>query len=247
MTGMMSSRKKAPRIIIDHILDDIRKGILVSGQMLPSQNELCEIYHCGRSSVREALQALELVDVIEIKPGIGAFVKNLSINSFFNPARLNYKPDDNIIPDLLEFREIFETMVVEASIDNANEKDLKDLEENLDLIDFYIKKENKNEFVRLDYQFHKKLSEATHNKVIKNYFEIIFPLLKYCMTEILIETTVIPGVMQDTYKDHRNIFEAIKAKNKRRAVQYVRDHLKFVKKNFITILNKKDARRETVD
>jgi GntR family transcriptional repressor for pyruvate dehydrogenase complex len=235
MTGMMSVKKKAPRIIIDRILEDIGQGKLNSGQLLPSQNELCRIYQTGRGSVREALQALELVDVIEIKPGVGAYIKDFSINSFFNPARITFKPDEKIVPDLLEFRELFESIAVQAAIDHANESDLKGMEENLELTDFYIRKQNSEEFVRLDYEFHQKLSEASHNQVIKKYFDIIFPLLKYCMTEILIKTTEIPGVMQNTLQDHRTIFNNIKNKKQYEAVTSIREHLEFVKNNYSQI------------
>ncbi|MCG9479436.1 MAG: FadR family transcriptional regulator [Actinomycetia bacterium] len=236
---MMSIKKKAPRVIIDHILEDIEQGKLSPGQLLPSQNELCDIYNTGRGSVREALQALELVDVIEVKPGIGAYIKPFSINSFFNPARINYRPDDELVPDLLEFRELFESIVVQSAINNATEQDLKDIEENLELTSFYIKKENKEEFVRLDYQFHQKLSDATHNKVIKKYFDVIFPLLKYCMTEILIKTTAIPGVMQRTYQDHNNVFIYLKQKQGDKAVDSIKAHLKFVKNNYKQIQQSK--------
>lgn len=235
----MINKSKAPRIIIDSILEDIRQGKLNSGQALPSQNELCLKYNTSRGSVREALQALELVDVLEIKPGIGTFVKTLSINSFFNPARLKYRPDDNLIPDLLDFRELFETIVVGGAIKKATEDDMKALEENLELTKFYIDKGNIQQFVKLDYEFHQKLSESTHNKVIENYFEIIFPLLKYCIEEILIETTKIPKVMIDTYDYHKKIFNSIKNKNNQEAIKNVKEHLEFVKKNFEIISQNK--------
>ncbi|MGM0368417.1 MAG: FadR/GntR family transcriptional regulator [Actinomycetota bacterium] len=235
----MSKREKTPRVIIDHILKDIKEGNLTSGQALPSQKELCKKYNTGRGSVREALQALELVDILEVKPGIGTFIKDFSLSSFFNPARLIYRPDDKLIPDLLEFREIFETIVVNIAIDNATQEDIGNLRENLELTKFYVEKENKEQFVKLDYEFHNKLADSTNNKVIKNYFDVIFPLLKYSISEILIDTTEIPGVMVDTYHDHKKIFEGIKSRNKKTAVESLKDHINFVKRNFNLISKNK--------
>lgn len=238
----MINKNKTPNIIINSILEDIRNGNLVSGQALPSQKELCLIYNTSRGCIREALLALELVNILEIKPGIGAFVKTLSINSFFNPAGLKYRPDDNLIPDLLDFRECFEAIVVEEAIKKANEDDMKALEENLELTKFYIDKGNITQYVELDYEFHKKLSESTHNKIIEKFFEIIFPLLKYSITEILISTTKLPNVMIDTYNYHKKIFESIKNKNSQEAVYNIKEHIEFVKKNFkIIFQNKKLA------
>jgi len=226
------NKNKIPITIINSILEDIRQGNLTSGQAIPSQKELCLKYNTSRGSVREALLALELVDILEIKPGIGAFVKALSINSFFNPARLKYRPDDSLIPDLLDFRELFETIVVVEAINKATEDDMKALEENLELMKFYVDKGNITQYGKLDYEFHEKLSESTHNKIIHNYFEIIFPLLKYAITEILIKTTKIPDVMIDSYNYHKKILNSIKNKNNQEAVNNVKEHLEFVKKNF---------------
>ena len=232
MTCMMINKIKSPRIIIDSILEEIRQGKLNSGQLLPSQKELCLKYNTGRGSVREALQALELVDILEIKPGVGTFVKSFSLNSFFNPAKLKYRPDDELIPDLMDFRELFEAIVVGEAINKATEDDLKELEENLELTEFYINKNNKQQYVKLDYEFHQKLAESTHNKVIKNYFETIFPLLKYCISEILIETTKIPGVMIDSHNQHKEILESIKSRDNQKATNSIKEHLKFAKRNF---------------
>jgi len=226
------NKNKIPITIINSILEDIRQGNLTSGQAIPSQKELCLKYNTSRGSVREALLALELVDILEIKPGIGAFVKALSINSFFNPARLKYRPDDSLIPDLLDFRELFETIVVVEAINKATEDDMKALEENLELMKFYVDKRNITQYGKLDYEFHEKLSESTHNKIIHNYFEIIFPLLKYAITEILIKTAKIPDVMIDSYNYHKKILNSIKNKNNQEAVNNVKEHLEFVKKNF---------------
>ena len=228
----MVNKNKVPMMIINSILEDIMQGNLISGQAIPSQNELCMKYNIGRGSVREALAALELVGILEIKPGIGAFIKTLSIESFFNPARLKFKPDDSLIPDLLDFRELFETIVVGEAINKAEEDDLKSLEENLELTKFYIDKGNIVQYGKLDYEFHEKLSDSTHNKIISNYFEIIFPLLKYSITEILIKTAELPDVMIESYNYHKKILESIKNKNNPEAAKNVREHLGFVKKNF---------------
>ena len=118
------------------------------------------------------------------------------------------------------------------AIRKATENDIRALEENLELTKFYIDKGNKQQFAKLDYEFHEKLSESTHNKIIYKYFEIIFPLLKYSITEILIKTTKIPNVMIDSYNYHMKIFENVKNRNNTEAVKSVEEHLKFVKKNF---------------
>jgi len=59
--------------------------------------------------------------------------------------------------------------------------------------------------------------------------------LKYSITEILIKTTTIPNVMIDSYNYHKKIFDSIKSKNNGEAVNNIKEHLDFVKRNFAVI------------
>ena len=109
---MENNKEGNPKKIINAIMEDIKNGKFVSGEALPSQKELCKIFNAGRGSIREALQALELVGVVEIKPGKGVFVSKFTFDLIFNPVRLIYKPDISILPDILVFRELFETIEI---------------------------------------------------------------------------------------------------------------------------------------
>lgn len=235
----MSGKDKLSTTIYTNIIEDIRQGKLSSGQMIPSQNELCRKYNASRGCVREALSALEIVGILEVRPGIGAFVKKLTINSFFNPAKLKFKPDKDLVWDILSFRELFETIVVEEAVKKATNDDIKHLEENLGLTKFYIERDDIQKFVQQDYEFHEKLSESSHNEIIYSIFEIIFPLLKYTITEILVKTAEYPDVMQQTYTHHKKILDSIKKKNTKEAVKGVEKHLKFVQENYRLISENK--------
>ncbi len=235
----MTKKDKIPNTIFNTILDDIKQGKLNSGDALPSQKELCIKYDTSRGSVREALSALEMIGIIDIRPGIGAFVKKLTINSFFNPVKLDFKPDDELILDLLSFRELFETIIAKEAVVRATDTDIKNLEENLALTKFYIERDNIKKFVQLDYEFHEKLSESSHNKIIHSIFEIIFPLLKYTITEILVKTAQYPDVMKKSYDHHKEIIDSIIKKNSQKAIDGITKHLEFVKGNYKKISSDK--------
>ena len=215
-------------------MEDIKNGKFVSGEALPSQKELCKIFNAGRGSIREALQALELVGVVEIKPGKGVFVSKFTFDLIFNPVRLIYKPDISILPDILVFRELFETIIVSMAVKVSSAKDFKKIQDILDLTKFYCEKEDIENFSKMDYKFHKELAESTHSKVIKSFFSIIYPLLKYSINE----TTKIPGVMVKTYKDHVKIFNFIKNRDAENAKSSIKKHMKFVKKYIDELVSK---------
>ena len=69
---------KTYRLIIDYLRQGIEGGRFHRGQKLPSEKELCEHFSTSRSSVREALSALEYIGLIEVRGGSGYYVSGSS-------------------------------------------------------------------------------------------------------------------------------------------------------------------------
>jgi GntR family transcriptional regulator, transcriptional repressor for pyruvate dehydrogenase complex len=61
--------------IIEQIVALIQKGTLKPGDRLPSERQLMEMLSVSRSSVREALQGLAAMDLVEGRVGEGTFIK----------------------------------------------------------------------------------------------------------------------------------------------------------------------------
>ena len=59
----------APNFIIDQIRSELFRGTLKPGDKLPSEMELAELYGASRGSVRQAMKALEILGVVDIRPG----------------------------------------------------------------------------------------------------------------------------------------------------------------------------------
>ena len=75
----MKNKQNSSKIYLD-IVNQLRHMIeqdgLLPGDKIPSERELSDRLQVGRSSVREALRALELLGLIETKRGEGTFIKN---------------------------------------------------------------------------------------------------------------------------------------------------------------------------
>ena len=61
--------KKVYRVIIEQILDMIRRDELRVGEKLPPERELAEMFQVSRPSVREALRVIELMGLLDRRPG----------------------------------------------------------------------------------------------------------------------------------------------------------------------------------
>lgn len=70
-----SSKIKVYQEVLDQIRMFIETNSLKEGDRLPSERELAEQLNASRSSVREALRAIELLGLIETKHGEGTFLK----------------------------------------------------------------------------------------------------------------------------------------------------------------------------
>lgn len=68
------STRRLYRVIADQLAEKIRAGEFAPGDRLPSERELAERLRVSRSSVREALIALEIAGLVEVRVGSGVFV-----------------------------------------------------------------------------------------------------------------------------------------------------------------------------
>lgn len=81
---------------------------LVAGDRLPSERELSSRLNVGRSSVREALRALELVGLIETRRGEGTFIRNFYDNGLVQLIAPFLPQDEKTIRDLLQTKRLLE-------------------------------------------------------------------------------------------------------------------------------------------
>ncbi|MDD2422403.1 MAG: GntR family transcriptional regulator, partial [Heliobacteriaceae bacterium] len=77
------------RKIYEEIVEQLRaliaKGNLMPGDKLPSERELSERLGVSRASVREALTALEVMGILDVRPGDGTFVRETNQSSIIEP------------------------------------------------------------------------------------------------------------------------------------------------------------------
>ena len=222
---MVESKEKKSRFVFNEIKKDIKNHNLKSGDILPSEAELSKKYDVGRGSVREAMQVLEFMGVVRKQAGIGTTIQDFSLNSIFNPADIHFDLDRDILMQVLEFRGMFEEIIIRMLCQNIEEQDLEEIEKTVALNKFYLDRKNYKKYSEYDYRFHWSMAAATHNIVIENIFNMIYPFLKY-MTE---ENIKKPERLEETLKEHFELVEIIKSKDAKRAKDIIGRHIKHIK------------------
>jgi GntR family transcriptional regulator, transcriptional repressor for pyruvate dehydrogenase complex len=97
---------------------------LKSGDKIPSERELSERLNVGRSSVREALRALELLGLIETRRGEGTFIRDFRGNQLVQLLGTFILQDEKAKLDVIETKNLIEMDFLRLALTRADEKQL---------------------------------------------------------------------------------------------------------------------------
>lgn len=114
--------KPVPELILDEIQLLITAGILKTGDRLPSESELAQRFGVGSSSLREAMQALQLLGMVEVIQGKGTFLRQTYMLPLATDwARLSRM---GLISQVMEARQVIELAMAQLAAERATEEDI---------------------------------------------------------------------------------------------------------------------------
>jgi GntR family transcriptional repressor for pyruvate dehydrogenase complex len=205
--------------IVRQVKQLIAEGRLKTGDRLPPERELAEKFVVSRTSVREALRALESLGFIEIRPGEGTFVREMSVDALVGPLALMMTSQREAIGELFEARRVLEPAIAALAASRAIPDEVQEMERIL---------ENQAREVAAgrtglaeDAGFHTAIGAAAHNHAITRIVHAIMDLL----TQSREESLNTPGRPTRSHQDHRRILQAIAKRNPTAARQAMIDHL----------------------
>ena len=114
--------------VFQQLLSKIQSGEWKPGEKLPSENELTKAMGVSRITVREAIQKLVAINLVETYQGKGSFVKNVNSNSYLKSMTPMLMMDNEDVRSVLEYRKIMEVGIIDAVIERASDSDIKVLE-----------------------------------------------------------------------------------------------------------------------
>lgn len=217
-------KKSIPEEIINQLKQLIDSGHLVPGSRLPPERELARGMNVGRPAIREALGALNLLGVIENHPGNGTFLTSSYKELPSDPFSILFLLDKSTLVEIFNARKIMEGPVAALAAEHRTEEDLKTMETALDGMERELFQIDK--FLKYEYQFHRAVTVAAGNKIIADLMEKLYRLLKETRITVYHECASSLTLFQEKdYKNHRLIFDAIKAGNAQEATKAMMNHL----------------------
>src|SRR3990172_8208466 len=116
--------------VVSQIHDLIREGKLKASDQLPSERELAETFKVSRTSVREALRALETQGLVVSRTGTGTFVADLPIESLVAPLATLLIEEKSALADIFEMRKLIEPRIAALAAEKATKKKNKQKKRN---------------------------------------------------------------------------------------------------------------------
>jgi GntR family transcriptional repressor for pyruvate dehydrogenase complex len=208
--------------IIRQVKQMIGEGRLKSGDRLPPERDLAEKFVVSRTSVREALRALESLGLVEIRPGEGTFVREVSVETLIEPLAFVMASQRAALSELFEARRLLEPSLAELAARRATPEEISEMERILD--EQAQEVEQGRMGLAQDAAFHAAIGVAAHNRAITRIAHAVIDLLAQSREESLST----PGRPRRSHEDHRRVLAAIAARNPEGAAQAMREHLEAV-------------------
>ena len=222
MTFEAFSKPNLPEEIVRKLLLLIEEKKLHPGARLPSERELATQLQVSRPSLREALRALSIMNVVDIRQGAGTFITGLEPELLVEHLDFVFALSDATYLDLLESRQIVEGGLCALAARRITDEELARL-------DACIKRlvESVNDsalFFQADLDLHECIAESARNMILGRFMASIRRLGRASRQR----TTDLPGIKKQVIADHQAIVKALHARDPEAAQVAMLQHLQNV-------------------
>ena len=215
--------KRVTEEIVRQIRDLIAQGELGPGDRLPAERDMAQKLRVSRPTLREALQALEQAGLLVSMQGSGTFVRDIGEQSLRDPLCSLIRDSDASIIEVAEFRTAIETWAVGLAARRIDEPRLEMLGE---IVREMGENVDQGKTVHaLDAEFHITVAKATDNNIYFHVANTIFYLFAEVTRLSHQQIFVKPEDQKKLFREHYDIYDAIRSKDAAAARKLMRRHL----------------------
>ncbi|KGK85444.1 GntR family transcriptional regulator [Desulfosporosinus sp. HMP52] len=209
--------------IVDQIGQLIAEGQLKPGDRLPSERELVERFQVSRASIREAISALEMMGLIEVRSGEGTYIRQVNIESVVTPLAWMLFIEKDTDLELYEARKILEVQAAGLAAARADEDEINEMFEALEIMRKDLELHHLGE--EADHYFHYAIARATHNKILFRLMNTLSDTMRKALKTSRSKLYEHADTPEKLYNEHFLIYEAIKNHDSEKAKKRMLDHL----------------------
>lgn len=234
ISGTSDLTEAPKRRVFDEITDflkaEIVGGRLRSGDKLKPERDLAAQLHVSRNSLREALKALEMLDVVEMRHGQGVFVRmpQPSVLSKTFSTLLSMQPGG--ADDVMEARIALDCQAAKLACRFADETDFHRMQRALDrMVDPTL---DDLGYAEADHDFHSAIIESTKNSIIIFLYRAVDVLLRESHVMRWRQLAAAQGDVKRLHEAHSAIFASVRARQVDRATRSMDAHFKLIREIF---------------
>jgi GntR family transcriptional regulator, transcriptional repressor for pyruvate dehydrogenase complex len=226
--------------VFSQIHELIKEGRFKARDQLPSERELAETFKVSRTSVREALRALESRGLIVSKTGMGNFVADLPVDSLVGPLAKMLIDEKEALADVFEMRKLIEPHIAALAAERATERDIAQLKS---IVAKQTEAVSRGETgVNADAELHLCISRTTQNQALQKLVSSLMEVLSRSREESL-QTTERRNASIET---HRKIVGAIAEHDQIKARNEMLRHIEEVEASVLPSNGAQTSKRNEV-
>ena len=208
--------------VVQAIEDQILDGRLIVGTLLPPEREFAESLAVSRPVVREAVRTLVTKGLLETRHGIGTTVRAVTHDEITKPLTLFLRScgQEVNLEHLHQVRSILEVENAGIAAEQRTEEDIGDLKRLCE--EMRSAAHNAGEFALKDSEFHRRLSQTTHNPLMI----LLLDTVQTMMAEVRALVSKQPNLFDRVMPTHLQILEFVAARDPDGARTAMREHLR---------------------
>ena len=211
------TKSNVAEAVFDKMLSMIATEEWKAGQKIPSENELKECFEVSRNTVRQAIQKLNALGVLEAKQGEGTFVKKIDTSFYINVLVPSAFLGNMDCMKVLEFEKSIQVESVKLVGQRATMEEIEGLK-------YYIEEMKKQTdpdlFFESDIEYHKYMSKITHNEMFYKSMNIIKDLLHGGLRQVVIKYG-----SNTSIEFHEKIYNLLKERRTAEAAEQMDIHM----------------------
>lgn len=205
--------------VVKQLTSLLTRGDLAPGSRLPSERLLADQLGVGRSAVREALAALEILGIVTVRPGSGTYVRDSMSELLPTALSWGLMLSASHTDQLIELRGGLEVQAITLAATRIDDASLAVLEKQLAIMaesfsDFEA-------FIAADARFHSQIATSSGNTILCDLLQSVRSLLRLWVERGLHEA----GQAEDAYREHGAVYDALVARDPARAEEAMRAHM----------------------
>lgn len=209
------------------ILELIRENQLKPGDRLPPERKLAETLSVSRTSLREALRALSMMRILEIRQGDGTYITSLEPELLVENLEVIFSLNPTTVIEVFEFEMLFEPMVARLAAKKASKDDVDFLEKTFKKV--INNKENLDKFLDHLIAIRIRLHEISGNSLVIQMDKVISNILDISSKK----HGAIVGVSEKALKKLESSIHAIRNRNEEMAFTFMKERYEILYDEFI--------------